>query len=141
MVSTMWKSSWVAVAVVGVLLPGCVPASEYYELQDELAKSQEELAYLRDTLDRAENMLMDVELDQEDLARLQAELAAAQQQKQELLAEYERFRAEMGFLSESGLETVIDAKEGMYGYRADGDVLFSSGSSTLTASGKKTLRF
>ncbi len=139
MVSTMWKSSWVAVAVVGVLLPGCVTASEYYELQDELAKSQEELAYLRDTLDRAENMLMDVELDQEDLARLQAELAAAQQQKQELLAEYERFRAEMGFLADSGLEGIIDAKEGMYGYRAEGDVLFSSGSSVLTSAGKKAL--
>ena len=141
MVSTiiLRKASWVAVAVVGCLLPGCVTASEYYDLQDELARSQEEVAYMRDTLERAEMMLLDVELDQEDLARLQAELAAAQQQKQELLAEYERFRSEMGMFAGSGLEGVINAEEGMYGYRAEGDVLFVSGSSELTAAGRKAL--
>lgn len=141
MVSTniLRKASWVAVAVVGCLLPGCVTASEYYDLQDELARSQEEVAYMRDTLERAEMMLLDVELDQEDLARLQAELAAAQQQKQELLAEYERFRSEMGMFSGVGLESVVNAEEGMYGYRAEGDVLFVSGSSELTAAGKKAL--
>lgn len=141
MVSTniMRKASWVAVAVVGCLLPGCVTASEYYDLQDELARSQEEVAYMRDTLERAEMMLTDVELDQEDLARLQAELAAAQLQKQELLAEYERFRSEMGMFADVGLEGIVDAAEGMYGYRAEGDVLFVSGSAQLSASGKKAL--
>ena len=133
------KSSWVAVAVVGCLLPGCVTASKYYELEDELAKSQEELAYLRDTLEKAESMLTDVELDQEDLAQLQAELAAAQQQKQELLAEYERFRTESGIWAGKGIEQFVDGAEGMYGYRAEGDVLFSSGSSTLTTNGKQAL--
>jgi chemotaxis protein MotB len=135
----MRKASWVAVAVVGCLLPGCVTASEFYDLEDELARSQEELAYMRDTLERAEMMLTDVELDQEDLARLQSELAAAQLQKQELLAEYERFRSEMGMFADVGLEGVVNAEEGMYGYRAEGDVLFVSGSSTLTTAGKKAL--
>ncbi|MDG2149131.1 MAG: OmpA family protein [Planctomycetota bacterium] len=141
MVSTiiMRKACWVAVAVVGCLLPGCVTASEYYDLEDELARSQEELAYMRDTLERAELMLTDVELDQEDLARLQAELAAAQQQRQDLMAEYESFRGEMGIFSDVGLEGIVDASEGMYGYRAEGDVLFVSGSSQLTAAGKKAL--
>jgi chemotaxis protein MotB len=133
------KASWVAVAVVGCLLPGCVTASEYYDLEDELARTQEELAYMRDTLERAELMLTDSELNQEDLARLQAELAAAQAQKQELLAEYERFRSEMGMFANVGLEGIVDAQEGMYGYRAEGDVLFVSGSAQLTAAGKKAL--
>ncbi len=141
MVSTIMsrKSLWVAAAVVGCLLPGCVTASKYYALEDELARSQEENAYMRDTLGHAESMLTDSELDQEDLSRLQAELAAAQLQKQELLAEYERFRTEMGFLDAEGLTNVVNAEEGMYGYRAEGDVLFTSGSSVLTAAGKKSL--
>ncbi len=138
MVSTKY-SPWIAVLVAGLALPGCVTASKYYALQDELAKSQDELAYLRDTLAKAEDMLSDVDLDREDQERLKQELARATQEKQELLASLEQLRAQEGLLTGKGLSVIEYGSEGLYGYRAEGDVFFSSGSSELTVRGKEAL--
>ena len=139
MVRTMWKATCVVIALAGMTLPGCVTASEYYELEDELAKTQSELAYMRDTLEKAEQMLTDVDLDREDIARLQAELAAAQQQNDDMVAQLQSMRSQAGVFEGVGLTVAQYPAEGLYGYRAEGDVFFTSGSDQLTTKGKKAL--
>jgi chemotaxis protein MotB len=119
--------------------PGCYTASQYYQLEDEYAKSQDELAYLRDTLRNAEEMLTGAQMDQDDVAALRAQLAAADQERKDLLSQFERLRTEQGILEGSGVTFISNAAEGLYGYRAEGDVLFASGSTTLTKAGKAAL--
>ena len=133
------SKSVLCMLVAGVLLPGCVTAGKYYQLEDELARTREQLAYAEDNLAQAEELLTQVDDQADEVSQLAAQLAAERQAKEDL----QRKMNELG-LNQAGLAhgvSVVSNDEGMVGYAAEGDVLFSSGSDAVTSAGSDALRF
>lgn len=133
------SKSVLCMLVAGVLLPGCVTAGKYYQLEDELARTREQLAYAEDNLAQAEELLTQVDDQADEVSQLAAQLAAERQAKEDL----QRKMNELG-LNQAGLAhgvSVVSNDEGMVGYAAEGDVLFSSGSDAVTSEGAKALQF
>jgi chemotaxis protein MotB len=129
---------WLAVGSLLVsVLPGCVAYSKHAKTADELAQAQDELGTTSGQLRDAEDALIAAGEEREMLAQkaqLADQLAA---QKAELEALLEKMKSEGAIATVDG--TVLFTQDGMYGYRAQGDVIFSAGSDTLTAEGKKIL--
>jgi chemotaxis protein MotB len=133
------KTSWIVLFLGVALSPGCVSAAKYMSLQDELARTQDELAYTQESLAKAEDLLTTAELDRDELEKLRQQLVAAENARQDLQAKLDKFQQANSLLAAEGWEGVVNTAEGTYGYRAHGDVLFASGSSTLSSTGKAAL--
>jgi chemotaxis protein MotB len=131
------KSLAVGLVVCVVVLPGCVSATRHYATEDELVRTSDELAATQVSLAETEDMLVDVNGEKAILAekaatadRLAAEKAALEKQIKEL-------QARGAITTPEG--TVLFTRDGMYGYRAEGDVVFSPGSDKLTKEGERIL--
>ena len=128
-----------AIFLAGVTLPGCVTAAKYIKVQEELEAAEEERDYALDNLAKAEAMLSELQGDQMALMEAQDRVSQLESEKADLASQYDEFRARHAALAAQGIETVVLADEGMFGYRAKGDVLFASGSDQLTSEGKGIL--
>jgi chemotaxis protein MotB len=131
------KSLAVGLLVSVVVLPGCVSGTKYRQTEDRLARTNDELQFTQASLAETEDMLVDVNGQKQALAekaamadRLAAEKAALEKQIKDLQAK--------GAISAPD-GTVIFTQDGMYGYRAEGDVVFSPGSDQLTKEGERIL--
>jgi chemotaxis protein MotB len=127
----------VGLIVSVVVLPGCVSSTKYRTAEDRLARTNDELASTQAMLGETEDMLVDVNGQKAALAeraamadRLAAEKAALEKQIKDL-------QAKGAITAPDG--TVIFTQDGMYGYRAQGDVVFSPGSDKLTKEGERIL--
>lgn len=129
---------WLAVgSILALVLPGCVAESKYATMADRAATAEEELGTTNAQLRETEDLLVAAGEEREMLAQ-KAQLAdQLAQQKAELEALLQKMKSEGAIATVDG--TVLFTRDGMYGYRAQGDVLFSPGSDTLTAEGKKIL--
>jgi chemotaxis protein MotB len=127
----------VGLIVSVVVLPGCVSSTKYRTAEDRLARTNDELASTQAMLGETEDMLVDVNGQKAALAeraamadRLAAEKAALEKQIKDL-------QARGAITTPEG--TVLFTRDGMYGYRAEGDVVFSPGSDKLTKEGERIL--
>lgn len=130
---------WLAVgSMLSVLvLPGCVSYTKHAQQGDELAQAQDELQATSGQLRDAEDALLNAGEEAEAL-RQRAALADQMAAKNaELQALVDKLKQQGTFVTPSGTEVV--AYDGMIGYQAQGDVVFTSGSDKLTAEGKKIL--
>lgn len=130
---------WLAVgSMLSVLvLPGCVSYTKHAQQGDELAQAQDELQATSGQLRDAEDALLSAGEEAEAL-RQRAALADQMAAKNaELQALVDKLKQQGTFVTPSGTEVV--AYDGMIGYQAQGDVVFTSGSDKLTAEGKKIL--
>lgn len=134
------SKSVLCILVAGFLLPGCVTAGKYYQLEDELARAREELAYAQDNLADAEALLTQVDSRAGEAERLAAELEAARREKEALQRQMDSLGLQKSELDKHGLSMVTN-DEGMVGYAAKGDVVFSSGSDVVTSEGAKALKY
>jgi chemotaxis protein MotB len=124
---------WLAVgSVLGFLLPGCVAYAKHAKTEDELARTQEERDASTEQLKDAETALADAG---EERQQLQATVDALTAEKAKLTAQLEHMTGDM--VAPQG--TTLFVSGDAYGYRAQGDVIFASGSDTITAEGKKIL--
>jgi chemotaxis protein MotB len=128
----------VGLVVSGLVLPGCVASSKYYTQQDELARTQEDLDSTSAQLKDAEDILVTSE---NEKSTLQAKAAQAEK----LAAENAKLQAIVDDLKKKGAivtpdGTTLIAENGMYGWRAEGDVVFSPGSDKLTKDGERILK-
>ncbi len=124
-------------SVLGLLLSGCVAESKYATMADRAATAEDELTTTSGQLRETEDLLVAAGEEAEMLrqkALLADQLAA---QKAELEALLQKMKSEGAIATVDG--TVLFTRDGMYGYRAQGDVLFSPGSDTLTTEGRKIL--
>ena len=131
------KSMAVGLVVSGLVLPGCVASSKYYTQQDELARTQDELDSTSAQLKDAEDILVTSE---NEKSTLQAKAAQAEK----LAAENAKLQAIVDDLKKKGAivtpdGTTLIAQDGMYGWRAEGDVVFAVGSDKLTKDGERIL--
>ena len=126
---------WLAVgSVLGLLLPGCVAYAKHAKTQDELARTQEDLSASSEQLSDAEQALADAGEENQTLAQRANELAA---EKAKLEALLQQMKADGTLTAPAGATLFISGDA--YGYRAEGDVVFSPGSDTITTEGKKIL--
>ncbi|HEX5008788.1 MAG TPA: OmpA family protein [Planctomycetota bacterium] len=126
---------WLAVgSVLGILLPGCVAHAKYAESQDQLARTQEERDASTEQLKDAETALADAG---EERQHLQETVDALTAEKAKLTAQLTRMTDDGSIAKVQG--TTIFVSGDAYGYRAEGDVIFASGSDTITTEGKKIL--
>jgi len=132
------KSMAVGLVLAGLVLPGCVASSKYYTQQDELARTQDELDSTSAQLKDAEDILVTSE---NEKSTLQAKAAQAEK----LAAENAKLQATVDELKKKGMivtpdGTTLIAENGMYGWRAEGDVVFAPGSDKLTKDGERILK-
>src|SRR5262245_1075306 len=126
---------WLAVgSVLGFLLPGCVAYAKHAKTEDELARTQEERDASTEQLKDAETALADAG---EERQQLQATVDSLTAEKAKLAAQLQRMSGDGSIPAVKG--TTIFVSGDAYGYRAEGDVIFASGSDTITAEGKKIL--
>lgn len=132
-----------SVIVATIFAPGCVTAGKYYALEQELMRAEDaltlaedELQYSQENLETAEQYLTQAGATAQRANQLQRELDDAQTRTQLLEEELRRVGGLQSDLAAVGLEEIINADEGMIGYRGEGDVFFSSGQDGLTAKGK-----
>ncbi len=123
--------------VSGLVLPGCVASSKYYTQQDELARAQDDLSSTTAQLKDAEDILVTSE---NEKSALQAKAAQAEK----LAAENAKLQSIVDDLKKKGAittpeGTVLFASDGMYGWRAEGDIVFAVGSDKLTKDGERIL--
>jgi chemotaxis protein MotB len=121
-----------------VLATSCVSYAKHAKTADELNQTKDELGSTEKQLQEAENQLVDSgnqRKELEDRAAMADKLAA---QNAELTAMVEKMKKDGAIATVDG--TVLFTRDNMYGYRAQGDVMFSSGSDSLTTEGKKILK-
>jgi outer membrane protein OmpA-like peptidoglycan-associated protein len=126
-------------AVCSILVASsCVSYAKHAQTADELNKTKDELNSTTGQLQAAEDQLVDSSNQRKALEDRAAMADKLQAQNAELTAMIEKMKKDGAIATVDG--TVLFTKEGMYGYRAQGDVLFSAGSDTLTTEGKKILK-
>lgn len=138
MLSHTMKTFAFGLALSALVLPACVTQDKYRVLEDELARTQSELSRTNSDLSSAQDMLIDSEGTQmamADRAALAEQLAAENANLQAQLQEYLNNNT---IVTPTG--TTIVAHDGAYGYRAQGDVIFASGSDKLTKEGQRILK-
>jgi len=136
---TTIRNLFVLGAMAALVLPGCIAQGKYYELEDELVTTQEELAYTQEQLAEAEGLLQGAEGQQQDLANAEARALAAEEEAVAMRDQMASMRGESALLSGKGVEIIYNEETGEAGYRAEGDVVFVSGSDALTKEGKAAL--
>jgi chemotaxis protein MotB len=131
------------VIIAAFATPGCVSAGKYYTLEQDLQRSEEALAqaqqallYSQENLQAAELYLTQAGNSEQRASQLAAELTSERERAEALGAELRLVSGRQSDLATFGLEEIINAEEGMIGYRGEGDVFFSSGRDALTAAGK-----
>ena len=120
-----------------VFATSCVSTAKYAKTSDELAKTKDELKTTTEQLQGAEDQLVDSSNQRKALEDRAALADKLQAQNAELTAMIEKMRTDGSIKDVPG--TAVITGNGVYGYRAQGDLLFSAGSDTLTAEGKKGL--
>jgi len=131
------KTWAVALSIAVVALPGCVSSTKYRTVEDELVRTQDDLDATNASLAETEGLLVDANAEREMLkqrAALADQLAAEKAELERKLQEM----ADTGVLATPDGTNII-VQDGMYGYRAEGDVVFRSGSDQLTDEGKRIL--
>jgi len=123
--------------VAGVFMPACVTSGKYKEVENKAAQTREELDAASAQLSEAEDQLVDAEGQK---AALMSRAAMADQ----MAAENAALKAQIDELSRSGRivtpeGTTLFTSEGKYGWRAQGDVVFSPGSDKLTRDGERII--
>lgn len=141
MVGSRSRSFGLLALVAGLCLPGCVAATKYHTLEEDLARAQDELAYAQQQLQDAEGLLQNAYVDEGALAAANARAEAAEAEKQRLAAAMAEIDGKSALLAQRGIEIVYDEKTGWGGYRGGADVFFVSGSDALSKEGKETLNF
>jgi chemotaxis protein MotB len=131
------KSLAVGLMVSVVVLPGCVSSTKYRSTEDRLARTNDELAYTQQSLSETEDMLVDVNGQKAALAEKAARADQLAAEKAALEKQIKDLQAKGAINTPDG--TVIFTKDGMYGYRAQGDVVFTPGSDKLTKQGESIL--
>jgi len=139
------------IALIGVILatigaPGCVTAGKYYALEQELLRAEEalgvaegDLEYSQENLEAAEAYLTQAGATAQRANQLQRDLQDAEARAKMLEDELRRVGGLKSDLAAIGLEEIINADEGMIGYRGEGDVFFTSGQDELTSEGKSAM--
>jgi len=131
------KSLAVGLVLAGAVLPGCVSSTKYKSAADQAVQAQEERDALAGQLSEAETMLVESE-GQQNTLKQKAALA------DQLAAENAALQAKIDDLSKKGTistpdGTLIFTDDGKYGWRAQGDIVFSPGSDKLTSKGERIL--
>ena len=139
------------VALVSVILatmvaPGCVTAGKYYALEQDLIRAEEaldvasgELQYSQENLEAAEAYLTQAGATAQRANQLQRDLNDSEARAKLLEDELRKVGGHQSDLAALGLEEIINADEGMIGYRGEGDIFFTSGQDQLTAKGKTAM--
>jgi chemotaxis protein MotB len=126
---------WMAVgSVLALVLPACVAQAKHVQTLDDLAKTQEERDAAAAQLQDAEMVIADASAENEALARKANDLAA---EKAKLEALLNQLKTD-GKIPQIANTTLFISGD-TYGYRAEGDVIFTAGSDTITTEGKKIL--
>lgn len=120
-----------------VFATSCVSSTKHAKTTNELAKTKGELDTSTKQLQEAEDQLVDSSNQRKALEDRAALADKLQAQNAELTAMIEKMRTDGSIKDVPG--TAVITGNGVYGYRAQGDLLFSAGSDTLTAEGKKVL--
>mgnify|MGYP003572435323 FL=1 len=139
MVRTTFRSFTLLVLAASFVLPGCVAATKYNQLSDDLAQAQEDLAYAQQQLRDAESLLQDAYVDEDALAQATARADAESARRLELEAMLASMQGQSALLSNAGIDVIYDPKSGEAGFRGQSDVFFVSGSDALTKEGKASL--
>lgn len=139
MAHTTLRSRLLLAVLAASLLPGCVAATKYRTLEDELARLQGELSYSQQQLMDAETLLADAQFDESELASAQARADQAERDRASLESRLNELSGKTALLSERGIEVVFDRESGMAGFRGGSDVFFNSGSDVLSQDGKGSL--
>jgi len=131
------KSLAVGLVAASAILPGCVAKSRYALTADELARMQDENQYTRGQLSEAEEALVAAGAEKEMLAQRAALAEQLKAENAKLQALVDDMKKKGAIFTPDG--TSIITQDGMYGYRAQGDVVFNVGSDSLTSKGRKVL--
>ncbi|MFT7465057.1 MAG: chemotaxis protein MotB [Pseudohongiellaceae bacterium] len=137
------KIAVVSVLAAGIFAPGCVTAGKYYALEQELMRaedalslSEDELQYSQENLESAEQYLTQAGATAQRANQLERDLNDAEARAQMLEEKLRTVGGRQEDLAAVGLEEIINADEGMIGYRGEGDIFFTSGQDNLTGKGK-----
>jgi chemotaxis protein MotB len=125
--------------VAAFVLPGCVAATKYNQLADDLVRAQEELGYAQQQLADAEGLLQNAYVDEDALAEALNRASAAEQARRDLEAQYSEIQGKSSLLAQRGVDVVYHAESNLAGFSAGSDVFFVSGSDALSKDGKSAL--
>jgi chemotaxis protein MotB len=120
------------VVAAALAAPACVTQSKYLDLEQRTNSLEDQLDAAEANLADAEDLIMDLDAQGQDVEEWKARAAALEAQMAEL-------RSAGGIPGVDGTDTVYYA-EGAYGYQLAGDLTFSSGSADLTTRGKQILK-
>lgn len=129
------KSMAVGLIVISAFLPACVASSKYRSLEDTHVKTREELDAAGAQLSEAEEQLIDAEGERSKLASKAALADQMAADNAKLQAKIDELTRKGSIMAPDG--TVLFTDDGKYGWRAQGDVVFSAGSDKLTKDGER----
>ncbi|RKY22255.1 MAG: hypothetical protein DRQ55_01615 [Planctomycetota bacterium] len=139
MVGSSYRSIALLVLAASFVLPGCVAATKYNQLNDELGQAQDDLAYAEQQLRDAEQLLQDASIDDDALAIATARADDEALRRKAAEDQLAGMQGKESVLGRAGIDVFYDEKTGEAGFRAESDVFFSSGGDELTKSGKSSL--
>ena len=119
------------VLAAGLAAPACVTQSKYLDAQQRIGSLEDQLMAAEGNLRNAEDMIMELDAQGEDVAEWQRRAA-------ELEARIAELQNSGGIPGVEGADAVY-YPTGEYGYQLAGDLTFAVGSANLTAKGKKIL--
>lgn len=125
--------------MAGLVLPGCVAATKYSQLEEQLARANEDLSYTQQQLADAEALLQESTVDGQALTAATERAEAAERERLRLEQILSEVEGKSSLLGSRGIEVIYDEESGMAGFRGGNDVFFVSGSDALSKDGKATL--